>query len=235
MDSIGNVKITALMTAGRYENTWCRNQIDFALRELGIPMTISGGVYYGQCMQKMLEDAIEAGIEYAVTIDGDSVFTAKQLQRLISIAYQERETINAICGMQMRRGQKTMLGTKDGKTVAAWDGYPIELDTAHFGLTLIDLSKLSSVAKPWFFCQPNADGEWDGNKIDSDVWFWRQWRAAGNTIYMDPETRLGHLEEVIAVHDDDLKPTHIYPADWAKFCKGQVTEELETVLGWQDC
>jgi hypothetical protein len=137
--------------------------------------------------------------------------------------------------MQMRRGQKTMLGTRDGQKMASWDGYPIALDTAHFGLTVIDLSKLANVAKPWFFCKPDENGEWDENKIDSDVWFWRQWRSAGNTIHMDPETRIGHLEEVIAVHDDDLQPKHIYPADWAGFCKGQAPKELETVLGWQDC
>ena len=214
MGLIQQVKVCALMTAARYENTWCRNQIEFALRSLGIPFTVSGGVYYGQCMQKMLESAIEQGIEYAVTVDGDSVFKPEQLQRLISIAVQESHTIDAITAMQVRRGAKTLLGTIAGKLSAEWDGYPIKVDTAHFGLTVINLAKLEATPKPWFFCKPDANGQWGDGRVDSDVWFWHQWKDAGNTIYIDPETRIGHVEEMIVLHNDDLEVEHIYPADW---------------------
>lgn len=229
MGKKANVKVIAVMTAGRYENTWCRNQIELGLRALNIPMAVSGGVYYGQCMQNMLQKAIDQGLDYAITIDGDSVFTPNQLQRLVSIAEQEKHRIDAICGMQIRRGYKTILGTFDGKTKADWDGYPVKVRTAHFGLTVLNLSKLAVTPRPWFFCQPNAEGNWDGDKIDSDVWFWQQWHKAGNTIYMDPEVRLGHLEEMIAVQDADLNPTHIYPADWADFCSGKAAKAVEGI------
>ena len=39
-------KVAAIMTAARYENTYCRNYIEIALKELGIPLTVSGGVFY---------------------------------------------------------------------------------------------------------------------------------------------------------------------------------------------
>lgn len=209
-----DLKVQAVMTAARYENTWCRNQIEFSLRTLGIPMVVSGGVYYGQCMQVMLSKAIEQGIDYAVTVDGDTVFRPAQLQRLLNVAAQEAHKIDALTGMQVRRGKPTMLGTRTGETELEWSGYPVQVSTAHFGLTVINLKKLAKTAKPWFFCQPNELGEWDGTKIDSDVWFWKQWREAGNTIYVDPEVRLGHMEEMIVMHDEDMKVQHIYPADW---------------------
>ena len=77
-DTQEQVNICALMTAGRYENTWCRNNMEYSFRKLGIPLIVSGGVYYGQCMQIMMEDAIRAGVEYILTVDGDSVFTPKR-------------------------------------------------------------------------------------------------------------------------------------------------------------
>ena len=84
-----SVKIAAVMTAARYENTYCRNYIEIALKYLGIPLTVSGGVYYGQCMQKMFTDLCARDCEYVVTVDGDSLFTSDHLQRLLSIIAQE--------------------------------------------------------------------------------------------------------------------------------------------------
>jgi hypothetical protein len=228
------VNICALMTAGRYENTWCRNNMEHSFRKLGIPLIVSGGVYYGQCMQIMMEDAIKAGVEYILTVDGDSVFTAEQLQRLISIAVQEKESIDALCAMQVRRGKKSILGTLEGHTSATWNGYPLRLDTAHFGLTIINAKKLAEVPKPWFFCQPSSTGGWDDDKIDSDVWFWCQWKKAGRTLYMDPGCRIGHLEEMVAIHEEDMSITHMYPAEWVERIQRQnandkTAEALEAV------
>jgi hypothetical protein len=226
MDLTQTVKVTAIMTAGRYENTWCRNQIDLALSTLRIPLAVSGGVFYGQCMQNMLNKAMSDGCEYAITVDWDSVFTAAQVQRLLSIAVQERDIIDALCAMQIRRGMTDILGTIDGGTKLYWDGYPVKLDTAHFGLTVINLAKLKDTPKPWFFCQPDSEGDWTGDKIDSDVWFWRQWQKSGNSLYMDPGTSIGHLEEIIAIRDDSTV-RHIYPADWEAYCNGKVVEAVE--------
>lgn len=229
-----DVTVTALMTAGRYENTWCRNHIEYSLRKLGIPLAVSGGVYYGQCMQIMLTEAVSKGVQFAITVDGDSVFTPEQLQRLISIINQEGNKIDAICAMQVRRGMPTTLGTIAGVRSKVWDGYPLKVDTAHFGLTVINLEKLATVQKPWFFCQPNENGEWDGEKIDSDVWFWKQWREAGHSIYMDPGCRIGHLEEMVVVHQEDMTVRHMYPADWVEETRknhdaNQVAEAVEEV------
>lgn len=207
------ISVRAVMTAGRYENTLCRNHIEIELKKLGIPFSISLGVFYGQCMTMLMEEAIENGVEYIVTIDGDSFFKAEQLHRLLSIAASE-DDIDALCAMQVRRGQREMLGARFQNGKVLWDGFPIELDSAHFGLTVLDAKKLASVARPWFVCKPDEEGRWSENKIDSDVWFWRQWKAAGLSIYCDPGSRIGHLEEMISTFDDQMNVEHLYPKDW---------------------
>lgn len=215
------VKVAAIMTAPRYENTYARNYIERALKELGIPLTVSGGVFYGQCMQMMLEDLVATDCDYAVTIDFDSLFTARQLQRLLKWII-ERDDIDAITGMQVRRSKPVMLGTApggeevEGGRQIVWDGNPIKGTTAHFGLTVLDLKKLARVEKPWFVSKPDKDGRWSEDKVDDDVNFWLQWKAAGNSVYFDPGVRLGHLEEMVAIHDEYMNAGHIYPADWEK-------------------
>ena len=210
---MGQVTVAAVMTAARYECVWARTQIEKQCKTLGIPLTISGGVYYGQCMQKMFESLIDTDCDYVVTIDSDSIFTAEQLNRLIAIASQEQQ-IDAICGLQVRRGKAQILATNEGQTEAKWEGYPIKVTTAHFGLTVISMDGLRRTEKPWFVSTPDANGQWNDGKIDDDIHFWYQWKKAGNSIYVDPGTRIGHLEEMIAICDEAMQVTHMYPADW---------------------
>lgn len=214
-----DVKVCGLMTAPRYECTASRNVIERALRELGIPLNVSGGVYYGQCMQKMLEQLLTIDCDYAVTVDGDSLFTAKQLHRMISIVVQE-DSIDALAALQMRRGKPDLLATKEGEREIHWTGQPVQVTTAHFGLTVIDLAKLQQVAKPWFWAKPNDAGEWEEGKIDDDVFFWHQWKEAGNSIYIDPGTRIGHIEEMVSTYDEQLRPVHVYFPDWQEMNSG---------------
>ena len=214
------IKVAAVMSAARYENTYCRTVIHHALQSLGIPLRVAGGVFYGQSMQKLLEGLCETDREYAITVDGDSLFTPEQLQRLLTIIHQEPH-IDAITGVQVRRGSLAMLGTVDGdEKQVAWDGLPIRAKTAHFGLAVIDLAKLRRVPKPWFWANPNCDGKWEGDKIDDDIYFWLQWERAGNSVYIDPGVKLGHMEEMVAIHDENMQPIHIYPKQWENINNG---------------
>ncbi|MFN7318316.1 MAG: hypothetical protein ACK5S6_02290, partial [bacterium] len=58
VEEVKQIKVKALMTAPRYENTWCRNQIEAVLKHMKITFEISLGVYYGQCMQMMMESSV---------------------------------------------------------------------------------------------------------------------------------------------------------------------------------
>ena len=214
------ITVAAVMTAPRSEITYCRNIISNALQQAGIPLNVTLGVFYGQCMQTMLEDLVAKNVDYALTVDYDSLFTAKQIERLLQVIV-ENDHIDAVVPLQVRRGRPIMLGTvakrlrsQDGEHAIEIDGSPIEAETAHFGLTVIDLKKLAEVPKPWFMSQPDSQGSWGAEKVDDDVYFWLKWKEAGNTVYFDPQTKIGHVEEMVAFHDENMQATHCYPKQW---------------------
>jgi hypothetical protein len=214
---MAQVKVRAVMTSARHEITYARTMIEMAMKAVGVPLQVSLGVFYHQQMQNMFEQAIKDELDYVITVDGDSVFMGHQLHHLISLCAQEK--MDALCAFQVKRGAPHLLGFKEGATSAQWNGYPIRVDAAHFGLTVVNVEALKKVAKPWFCCQPDKDGSWGEGRIDSDVWFWKQWRDAGNLLYADPGTCIGHVEEMVVMHNDEFKPTHYYPKEWDELMK----------------
>ena len=209
-----DVRVAAVMTAPRHEITWARTHIQKALQPLGIPLNVSGGVFYGQCMQTMLGNLLKEGADYALTIDFDSVFTTADVKRLVSIVVQEKE-IDALCGVQAKRGKGSVLASLSSETVVEWTGYPVRVNTAHFGLTVLDLRKLEQVPKPWFLTVPDTDGDYGDGRTDEDVYFWRVWGESGNSVFIDPGCKVGHLEEMVTTFDDQMKLVHVYPQQWA--------------------
>jgi hypothetical protein len=201
------------MTAPRYECVWSRSVIDNALKMAGIPLIVSTGVFYGQCMQRMLEDALAQGVEIAVTVDSDSCFNGQHLLRLLRVLVSD-DKYDAVAAMQLKRGKQLPLFTMGGQTEVQYTGEPLEVTSAHFGLTAIKLARLRDVSKPWFFSRPDDDGGWGPKRIDDDVWFWKQFRDAGRRVWVDVETRIGHMEEMIAMYDENYKPVHVYPEQW---------------------
>jgi len=208
------VKVRAVMTTGRHEISYARTWIEKSLREVGIPLACSFGVYYHQQMQKMFEDAVRDDLDYVLTIDGDSVFTGNQAHRLISLAANEQ--LDAVAAMQVRRGIATTLAYKKGQPTAVWSGYPLEVDAAHFGLTVISVKAIASTPKPWFCSKPDDKGEWGDNSVDADVFFWHQFKSAGHKVWCDCGCRIGHVEEMVVMHNEQMVPTHYYPKDWDK-------------------
>jgi len=213
---MAEVRIAALYTAARYENTYCRNMIDKAISDSGLKLAVSLGVFYGQCMQMMMEDVSEKGCDFILTVDGDSLITRKNIDRLIYMI-ANREGIDALAAMQVRRSMRYPLFTVgNSQSVDVDPTEPFPVTTAHFGLTAIRASKLLQTPKPWFASKCSPEGTWgrESGKVDDDIWFWNQWKEAGNTVYIDPGCCIGHMEEMIAVYGPDMKPTHIYPKDW---------------------
>jgi hypothetical protein len=165
-------------------------------------------------MQRMMQQAVDNGVEVAVTCDGDSLFTSDDIMRLIGTV-ESNEHIDALASMQIRRGNSTLLASIAGKSQVQIEGEPIKATTAHFGLTVLDLRKLAAVPKPWFFSQPDSEGDWSDARVDDDIWFWQQWAKAGNSVYLDPNTRIGHMEEmVVMVHPQTYEAVHAYPSEW---------------------
>lgn len=212
------IRIVAIMTTGRYGSHYAMGQITSALQKCGIPLASSIGAYYGQCMQRMMCDVIASGTDYILTVDSDSIFTDQHIKRLLDWIVR-RDDIDAVCGVQAKRGSGIILGTRGKHEEVEWTGEPIQLKSAHFGLTIIDAKKLEQTPLPWFANQADSNGQWVGeDKIDDDVWFWKQWEKAGNTIFTDPGCRIGHLQEMISVLDDQMQLRHLYGNQWSEYC-----------------
>lgn len=218
MDEKKTVKVAAVMTRGRYINGFCTDYIHAAFRKLGMPLNIRGGVFYGQAMQAMFEDMVAKEVDVVVTVDGDSLFTADQVRQVITTLLSD-DKIDAVASMQPRRGDAILLASKRGEGSLQIDGSPVEVSTAHFGLTALRVAKIAQTPKPWFVCREDAEGGFGDGRIDDDIWFWRQWEKAGNSVYLDPQVCIGHMEEMVAIHDPQtMQARHIYPKDWIESC-----------------
>lgn len=206
------LKICGMMTLPRAVNSWAITQIQKAFNGAGIPLHVGFGVYYGQCMERLLSDAIERGADVIITVDGDSLFTFLQIRRVASLV-ASGNGFDALAAMQPKRGASILLGYRDGDIDVSGD--PVKVSLAHFGLTAINAKKLATVPRPWFFCQPSEDGSWNDGRIDSDIWFWKQWERAGHSVYLDPQTCIGHLEDMVAVvNPKTFDVEHVYPEQW---------------------
>lgn len=212
------VKCAAVMTVPRVGWLDARGVAEEALRHWSIPILARTGVFWAEGLQNMLKMAVAEGYDWILTIDFDSMFTAEHVARLMGRLAAD-PTIDAVAAMQPRRKTHTPIGFAEGSANANGTGL-IRVSAAHFGLTLIRTSALMRTPLPWFLGVPNADGEWleqkpafgsddrvleairtlrdaaslGDNQIDADVWFWKQWARAGNTVFIDPECCIGHLE-----------------------------------------
>jgi len=155
-------RIAAVMTLPRLgftDNLFCASE---SLSPLGIRLMRSCGVFWGQCLTDMIEQAIDAGFEYVLTLDYDTVFSAADVRELYRLMEQHPEA-DAICALQMKRSCTTPLFTvtnKSGEGVTELDAAEmeqelLEVSTAHFGLTVLRCSAFADIERPWFGARPD--------------------------------------------------------------------------------
>jgi hypothetical protein len=71
------------------------------------------------------------------------------------------------------------------------------------------------MAKPWFHEQPDPQGGWGDGRVDSDISFWKQFKACGNRLYITPRVVIGHGEYVITWPSQELgQPVFQYCSEW---------------------
>lgn len=230
---IGNtdaeVRVEAVMSVPRLgfnDNffTWTQ-----ALMPLGIRPTKVTGAFWGQCLQRVMEQFVDS-CEYLLTIDYDTFFTKADLEHLFALAMTFQ--CDAITGLQTKREDGrpmlTLKGTLEnppdsGSTSlpVSWFSEPVqEVDTAHFGCTVISTAALKRTPKPWFYGAPNAAGEWGEGRTDDDIAFWKAFRRAGNRVYVSPRVVLGHGEYIVSWPGRTLgKPVFQYATEFCNTMK----------------
>lgn len=225
-DTTADIRVEAILSAPRFgplSNVfgWVE-----AFMPLHIRPTLGQGALWGQVLQNTMEKWVDR-CEYILTLDYDSFVTQADVERLFSLAMAFG--CDAITGLQVKRDDGrpmvTLLRTQDtppesGFTTVdgKWLGQPVqEVDAAHFGCTIISTAALKRTPKPWFMDVPNEKGEYGPGHIDSDMFFWKQFRAGGNRVYVTPRITIGHGEWMAVWPGQDLnKPVYQYVPDFQK-------------------
>jgi hypothetical protein len=196
---------------GFMDNMFCAMESVLALN---IKFRKHGGAFWGQSLTNVFERILdEDQADLILTVDYDSIFTPKQLASLVQLMMLHPE-IDALAPIQSSRHLKSTLFTVRGengnepiikRTDLAGDTF--QVNTAHFGLTLIRTAALRALPKPWFHSVPSASGEWkDGDgHIDEDIQFWRKWEAAGFSLHIATRVPIGHAELMVRWPDINLE------------------------------
>lgn len=208
-------KVCALMSIPRlgYNDTW--GCVLDALHPFGIPVRRFTGAFWGQCLQNALETCVAEGLDWVLTIDYDSLFTYSDVDLLLK-QFAAHPELDALAALQSRRGGLVPLMTIKGQTRASVQDI-LPVSTAHFGLTLIRLSALQDIPKPWFVGKPDKNGSWKGDdKLDDDIWFWHQWRLHNKQVAVSMRCNIGHVEMMYSQYDDTFTAKHCFITDWYK-------------------
>lgn len=214
-------KITMVMSTPRLgftDNMFCAVQ---ATIELACQFKKHTGAFWDQCLTRCIEECLADGTELILTLDYDSVFRSNDIRRMASIMV-ERPDVDAIAPIQCKRADQALLmgvlqpdGTEfpNGTpiTVGHFSGELMRAKWAHFGCTLLRVSKFANLKKPWFLGEPDANGGWGEGRIDPDIYFWRNWHAAGNTLYLASRIAIGHQQVMTTWPGTDAQPIHQYP------------------------
>ena len=230
------MKISAVMSVPRFGCHHVVDSLESATSKLGITLRRFYGPYWHQEMQDAFVHMVREGAEMILTFDHDSMVTATQIELLIHHARDD--DVHALAALQVSRAcEAPLLSHENVRTV---DGCNLVLtDTAHFGCTAIKTAQLKEVALPWFWGIPDKSGcwrvqtpqplgihpslraahDWHPQGTDPDIWFWRQWKHANNSLYIDWDVRIGHMEEMVSYYDAKGVIQRCYPDEWKRIAE----------------
>lgn len=223
------VKIVAVISVPRlgFNANW--HSTIKALLALQIYVQMVEGVFWASCLTRGIKKALSEGADIILTIDYDSIFDVQHVVKLCQLI-ADREDYDVLVPVQMKRESTDVLFGMNGSRDFTQEITPIR--TGHFGLTVFDKSVFNRLPKPWFWGQPNKDGEWDDGKIDDDIYFWEQCAKANVKVGLANQVRIGHLELGITWPDAYFKPVRQSITDYRasgqpKECGGELRVEME--------
>ena len=209
-----------------------------ALVPLGITPTAGTGAFWSQVNTRVMEGVLEEN-EYILTLDYDSFVLKEDVEQLFAMALAFQ--CDALAPIQSKREDGrpmfTLLDTLDNppqngftEVPTEWFGHPVQqVDAAHFGCTILSTAALKRMKKPWFWSKPDDRGSWGDGHIDDDMWFWRQWKASGNKLFITPRVVIGHGEYVVCYPGRDFQaPVFQYATD---FCNTNKKPESAWRIG----
>ncbi len=209
------MRVCAVMSMPRLcfvDNLFCAMQ---AFIPLGIPLKRHTGVFWGQCLTKCMEESIEEGFQYVITLDYDTIFTTEDVVYLIQ-ALDEHPEMDAVSSAHLKREDCSILATmrtsegelRDRVSLSEFEKDFTQIASAHFGLTVFRTAKLKALPRPWFLAEPDPEGRWGEGRLDEDLAFWKRWKEAGFSLYQANRIRLGHLELMVTWPGKQFQPVY---------------------------
>ena len=182
--------------------------------KLRIRCNIIQGCFWHMQLCECIEEALDEGAEYVLTLDYDSIFTIEDILELYHLMQVYPEA-DAICALQSKRGDDTVLigMSEEERAIANSMTFARNLTkvvTGHFGCTMFRADKLRSQPRPWMVPKPSSDGLWNKGSgcIHPDIQFWHDWAAEKKTLYVANKVVIGHMEEKITWPSPNFTPIH---------------------------
>ena len=218
---IGEMKVAAVMSVPRLgfmDNNICTQQAMFALK---IPLVSVQGAFWGQCLERGMQNLIDSGVDVILTIDYDTVFTKKDVEEILRLMYVNPDA-SAIIPVHRGRGTfpvltsfKSISGqTRKDVPITELEGETSKVATGHFGLTAFRVQDLLDMPHPWFLGQPNNNNQWGPGRVDDDMYFWKKLERCKKTALLANRVTVGHLELMVNWPDESLLPVYQSTTDF---------------------
>jgi hypothetical protein len=207
------IKVGAAMSTPRLGPLATQDLVFKMCSEVPMSFARGEGVWWHHSLTRCIENHLEAGIDYILTIDFDSIFTSDDARRLICHLYDNPD-VDVVTSIQMKREGGEPLITSDGEVTLTDPLIPMK--QAHFGLTIFRRSVFERLPKPWFHERPDPSGGWGENRVDADIHFWQQCRDVGLKMMAATDVVIGHMEWVATWPGQDFKPIYQPLNNWRK-------------------
>lgn len=182
--------------------------------KLRLPCNIIQGCYWWMQLCECIEEALDGGAEYIMTLDYDTLFTIEDTLELYHLLQVYPEA-DAVCALQSKRGDESVLIglSEEERAVANSMTFARNLTrvtTGHFGCTMFRADKLRSQPRPWMMPRASSNGRWDRGSdcVHPDIQFWHDWAAENKTLYLANRVIVGHMEEKITWPSQDFTPIY---------------------------
>lgn len=213
-------KIFACMSMPRLAFTENMYSAMRAFGNHGVKLFKATGVFWGQCLTRTIQTALDEGAEYIITLDYDTWFTRDHWLAMIKLLHEYPEA-DAIIPVQIMRERETPLvgvRTESGAIVKEISSDQMEQDltrivSGHFGLSVFRASVFEKLKKPWFHAVPDSNGEWSDGRQDEDIAFWNNFNECGLQAYMANKVTIGHMQMMCTFpgnKENGWQPIHSY-------------------------
>ena len=215
------MRVAAVMSVPRLGFSDNMTSVFETMFGLRIPMISVQGAFWGQCLERGIQQLIDAGVDVILTIDYDTIFKREDVEKILRLMYEHPEA-TAIVPLQKGRGGFPILMSMKSRSGQVRSNVPItelkedtvRISTGHFGLSAFRVKDLLDLPHPWLWDMPNNDNQWGPGRIDADIYFWKKLEEHKKTALLACRVIVGHLQLMGTWLDENLQTIYQLPGDF---------------------